>query len=260
VRSRFGDGSLELRAAEGSDPTGPGTDLVGHFSKFGAWYEVDSLWEGNFLERVGTTAFDKTIAEDRDRMRVLFDHGFDFALGDKPLGPIRELKNDGVGAWYEVPLLDTDYNRNFVLPALEGRLMDGGKAGSQLGASFQFMVTGETWDRSGKATSNNPKGLPKRTITEAKVFEFGPVTFPASPSASAGVRSGTDEFIDHLLHDTRFVAALVERSSPAVVKKMLARVERQAPTQPAPDEEAQQTRAAHVAQLRRRAQVILRNL
>jgi hypothetical protein len=25
----------------------------------------------------------------------------------------------------------------------------------------------------------NPKGMPERTITEAKVFEFGPVTYPA---------------------------------------------------------------------------------
>ncbi len=31
-----------------------------------------------------------------------------------------------------------------------------------------------------------------------KVLEFGPVTFPANPGASAGVRSGTDEFYGRL--------------------------------------------------------------
>jgi hypothetical protein len=31
-----------------------------------------------------------------------------------------------------------------------------------------------------------------------KVLEFGPVTFPANPGASAGIRSGTDEFYHRL--------------------------------------------------------------
>jgi len=38
----------------------------------------------------------------------------------------------------------------------------------------------------------NPDGIPERTITEAQVMEFGPVTFPAYSRATAGVRSLTD--------------------------------------------------------------------
>jgi hypothetical protein len=41
------------------------------------------------------------------RMRVLFQHGNDPQVGDKPLGPIETLSEDARGGYYEVPLLDT---------------------------------------------------------------------------------------------------------------------------------------------------------
>lgn len=255
VRSTFGPGTLNVVRQE---EDGQGTTLTGHFSKFNTWYEVNDAWEGHFLERVASQAFDKTISEDRGSMKVLFDHGMDPAMGNKPLGPIRTLENDGVGAFYEVPLLDVDYNRDFILPALEGKLMDGSKAGSQLGASFQFMVHGDSWDRSNKVSSTNPKGLPRRTITEAQVFEFGPVTFPASGAASAGVRSGTGDFVNRLLTDPAFVARLAERSSPRVVQQMLEAAHSQAGA--IEDEEAggkAQAESGHIQRLRRQAEAFL---
>lgn len=217
VRSSFMPGAIDLRA--GAD--GKNAELFGHFSTFNQWYQVSSVWEGDFLERVAPGSFAKTIAEDGPTMRVLFDHGQDPAMGMKPLGPIKTLREDDEGAYYEVPLLDTDYNNNFVLPALEGRLMNGEKVGSQLGASFRFEVTGDKWEQAGKVSSVNPTGAMRRPITEARVFEFGPVTFPANNGASAGVRSTTDDFMEHLLHDSRFVAALTERAGTRVVGKML---------------------------------------
>jgi hypothetical protein len=254
VRSVFGEGAIELRQPE-ADSTG--TELFGHFSKFNTWYKVDSAWEGTFMERVAPGAFSKTIAEDSSSMRVTFNHGMDPVMGNKPLGPIKTLQEDDQGAYYEVPLLDTDYNKDFLVPALEGRLLDGTKVGSQLGASFRFEVVNDKWER-GKTNSANPDGLDRRTITEARVFEFGPVTYPASGAATAGIRSATDDFMEHLLHDGRFVAGLIEQTSPRVVGRMLAAArEHLGAASDDEDEGRENLGSKRLLQLRRQAEAIL---
>jgi HK97 family phage major capsid protein/HK97 family phage prohead protease len=190
---------IEFRAALADG--GLGT-LSGHFSVFNAWYEVDSLWEGRFLERVAPGAFKKTFAENRDKIRVTFNHGQDPDLGDKVLGPITALSEDGVGAAYELELLDG-------LPPL---LLNGLRRGVY-GSSFRFRVVKEEWDDVPKASEDNPSALPERTIKEVDVFEFGPVTFPASPTASAAVRSLTDIYaMRQFTRDPARMAELLEAS------------------------------------------------
>jgi phage head maturation protease len=190
-RGRSDADALALRAAaDGS----AGSTLNGHFSRFDDWYEIDSWLEGRFIERTVKGAFKKTMAENRSRIVCSFDHGYDPQLGDKPLGPIEELREEDEGPYYEVPLLDTDYNQGFILPALQGRLIDGRMLGSTLGSSFRFRVIGEQWVNTPKRSAYNPDALPERTITEVKLFEFGPVVYPASPTATAGIRSLTDHF------------------------------------------------------------------
>ncbi len=180
----------ELRAAAPAD--GSIGLLSGHFSAFGNWYQVSSYWEGDFLESTAAGFTAQTIAEDRDGMRVLFDHGFD-AIGNKVLGPIQDLREDEIGPYYEVPLFDTSYNRD-LLPGL--------KAGVY-GASFRMRVIEDSWNEEPDPSDYNPKALPERTITRARVMEFGPVTFPANPEATASVRSAsvrsvTDQFYERL--------------------------------------------------------------
>ena len=82
--------------------------LRGHFAVFNRWTEINSWIEGRFLERIAPGAFRKTIRENRDRVRVrvLLNHGGDPQLGDKPLGPIEELREDATGAFYDVMLLE----------------------------------------------------------------------------------------------------------------------------------------------------------
>lgn len=172
-----------------SDDEGSLGLMSGHFSVFDVWYEINSLFEGRFLERVAPGSFKKTIAEGRDSMRVLYDHGFDPSIGNKVLGPIQDLREDDVGAYYEVPLFDTSYNRD-LLPGL--------KEPSQYGSSFRFRVIKDEWNDEPGRSDHNPEGVPERTIKEIRTLEFGPVTFPASPSATSGVRSMTDEFYDRL--------------------------------------------------------------
>jgi HK97 family phage prohead protease len=180
---RSGEGITLEPSADGS----PGT-MTGRFSEFGRWYPVSSRLEGNFLERVAPGATVDTIRDHRDSMRVLFDHGMDPQIGNKVLGPIAVLEERSDGPWYEVPLFDTSYNRD-LLPGLKARAY---------GASMRMRVTGDQWDDEPKRSDSNPDGIPERTITAMKVLEFGPVTFPANPGASAGVRSATDEFYGRL--------------------------------------------------------------
>lgn len=175
--------AIEVRADSGDGDGMP--TLVGHFAVFNRWTEINSWFEGNFLERLAPGAFRKTFRENRDRIKVLFQHGADPQIGDKPLGTIDELREDDTGGYYEVPLFDTSYNRDLV-PGLE--------AGAY-GASFRFQVMREELDEEPGESDDNPKGLPERTIKEVRLYEFGPVTFPAYAEATAGLRSLTDRFL-----------------------------------------------------------------
>jgi len=181
---------VELRSSDAGE--GSGLPLLhGNFLVFDTWTEINSAYEGQFLERFAPGAVRKTIRESRDKMRVLFQHGQDPHIGDKPLGEIIELRETDEGAYYEVELLNTSYVRD-LLPALERGLY---------GASFRFGVVREKWNEDPGPSEHNPRGLPERTVVEAKVSEFGPVTFPAYQQASAGVRSLTDEFLFSAIRD-----------------------------------------------------------
>ncbi len=172
------DDDTEASANENGMPT-----LFGHFTPFNRWTEIDSWYEGNFMERIAPGAFKKTFREQTPK--VLFQHGSDPQIGDKPLGAPVVLREDEVGPYYEVPMLDTSYNRDLI-PGLEAGLY---------GASFRFSVLREDYVKEPGISEDNPKGLPERTIKEMRCAEFGPVTFPAYPEATAGIRSMTDELL-----------------------------------------------------------------
>ena len=170
---------FELRDEGGEMPT-----LVGHLAVFNEWAEINSVVEGHFLERMAPGSFTKTISETRDKMRVLFQHGKDPQIGEKPLGPIRSLEEDEDGIAYEVPLLDTSYNRDIIAMLSADPPV--------LGSSFRFKVMRESVDRKPPRSDYNPRRLPERTVQEVRMQEFGPVTFPAYAGAKAGLRSLTD--------------------------------------------------------------------
>lgn len=164
--------------------------MRGHFSMFGNWYEINSAFEGRFLERIHPGAYRKTFKDNAsrknagDKIKCLLEHGHDPMVADKPLGVPQTLEEDGEGARYEVPLLDTSYVRDLV-PALE--------AGAY-GSSFRFRVLQDEWIEEPERSDYNPDGIPERTIKEVRVMEFGPTMFPANSSATAGLRSSTDEY------------------------------------------------------------------
>lgn len=175
--------AMELRETAGDGGEGGPVMLDIAFARFGVWNEIDSVFEGRFLERLQPGAFTKTIRERGDRVKVLFNHGHD-VLGDIPIGRAADLEETGSGPLATVELFDSpDVDR--ILPAI--------RAGA-LGASYRFRVVKEDWDDEPDTSDHNPAGLPERTIKEVQLFELGPVTFPADEGTTVGVRSLTDRY------------------------------------------------------------------
>jgi HK97 family phage prohead protease len=195
--------------AEGDAGTGPAAlnangmpTMYVEFSRFDAWYEIDSYWEGRFLERTARGSFVKTIAERANQVKVFFNHGHDWQIDSKVLGVPSVLEERETSPYGEVPLLATSYNRDLVE----------GLAAGAYGSSFMFNVLREEWVEEPGESEHNPKGLPERTITEVRLLEFGPVTWPANPEATAGLRCGTDHYADKLrARSAERFAAFTER-------------------------------------------------
>jgi len=151
---------------------------LGTLEGYGAVFNEDTVidsWEGQFIERIAPGAFTKTLKDRSDKVKILFNHGFDPSIGDKPLGKASLLEEDETGLRVEVPLDDTSYNRDLVASLRSGALD---------GMSFRFSVTREEW-----SDPENTKELPIRTLKEVRLYELGPVTFPAYEATTAGVRA-----------------------------------------------------------------------
>lgn len=173
------DEDEQAAAADGTLGT-----LEVNFSRYNTWYRIDSFWEGSFMERVAPGSFKKTLAERGGQAKILFNHGMDLHIGDKVLAMPQEYGDRKESPFLAGGLFDTSYNRD-LLPGL--------RAGAY-GSSFMFEVLGESWDNEPDRSEYNPDGLPERTISEVRLFEAGPVTWPANPDATAGMRCGTDWF------------------------------------------------------------------
>ncbi len=177
------------------------------FSPFNAWYRIDSFWEGTFLERTVPGAFKRTFDHHRagglSGFKTLFNHGGDLYIGDKLLGDVERLTEESDSPVSLVRLWDTSYNRD-LLPGL--------RSGAYR-SSFMFQAIRDEWNEEPEKSDHNPDGLPERTLKEVRVLEAGPVTWPANPAASAGMRclSGTDAYYDQL-----------KRRDPSRVDRLLA--------------------------------------
>lgn len=165
---------LEFRAAE-TDNGSLGT-LAGYAAVFDSPTVIDS-WEGRFTEKFMHGAFRDTLSKDGDKIKVLFNHGLDPSIGDKPLGKPAVMEERKRGLYVEVPLDGTSYNKDLVASLRSGALD---------GMSIRFSVVREDVDDSDDA-------MPVRTVKQARLFEFGPVTFPAYEATTAGVR-GRDAY------------------------------------------------------------------
>lgn len=164
---------IRMVALERAGVSEDGNTLTGYPVVFNTWTEIDS-WEGTFKERILPGALTKTLRERGDQVKVLFNHGMDPQLGDKPLGVPKVQKPDERGLYVEVELDQARSVQEEILPRL--------RSGSIDGMSFRFSVVDEEWS----------KEHTERTIKELKLYEYGPVTWPAYQATTVGIRSLSD--------------------------------------------------------------------
>ena len=160
--------------------------MSGYAAPFGEWSQIASATEGLFLESIASSAFDRAFAPGARKPVVLFNHGQDPHVGNKPLGDV-SLSRDRRGLRYSVELLDANYVDE-LRPAIAKGL---------LGSSFRFAVQRDSWSRPTKPTERNPKMIAERTLRDVELFELGPVTFPAhSQAGPVGFGRSADEPAD----------------------------------------------------------------
>jgi hypothetical protein len=128
------------------------------------------------VERIMPGAFDLTIAE--DDIRGLFNHDPSMLLGRVAATTMR-LSTDNVGLRYEIDPGETQVGRDVTEHVRRGDLS---------GSSFSFQITDERWYEEGD--------LEVREILGVKLYDVGPVTFPAYESTSAGLRCESGELVE----------------------------------------------------------------
>lgn len=152
---------IELRLDEGDAPR-----LTGYAAKFGKWSED----LGGFREKIRAGAFDDVLEDD---VRCLKNHDSNLILGRTTSGTLR-LGTNTVGLQFECDLPDTSTGRD---TREEIRRKD------ITGCSFAFTVTEDDW-------RYLEDGQVERTIIKVgRLFDVGPVTYPAYPDTTVAARS-----------------------------------------------------------------------
>jgi len=152
---------------------------------YAAVFNQEAVIGGSWREEVAPGAYARTLSE--HDIRALWNHDASVVLGRNKAGTLR-LWEDVHGLNAEIAPPENEWGRP---------VLDAVKRGDVSGMSIAFRAVKQEW-------VHPPEGsreLPKRTIREARLYEVSPVTFPAFPSTTLGVRAEdlTPEDDDDLL-------------------------------------------------------------
>lgn len=139
--------------------------LVGYAAVFNSVTDI-----GWFREQIAPGAFADAVKE--DDVRGLFNHDSNLILGRNKAGTL-SLKEDRKGLYFEIDVPDTQVGRD-VLTSVE--------RGDVSGCSFAFMTLADEWDYSNEDS-------PLRTLKKVRLFDVGPVVYPAYADTSVAARS-----------------------------------------------------------------------
>lgn len=183
--------SVPFEIRESGEGDNDGLTLDGYGAVFGSPTRIDS-WEGTFDEEIARGAFKKSLSE---RTPVLqFDHGRHPMVGSIPLGSFESLREDEQGLHVIARLHD-----NWLVQPVRDAI----KSKAIPGMSFRFSVVKDEWRTAAgvkvkpddverllwSSDATNPDTILRRTLKEVRLYEVGPVVFPAYADTSVGVRS-----------------------------------------------------------------------
>lgn len=183
--------AVAMRAAAGKE-----TPVIeGH----GALFNDETVIGSWFRERILPGAFKESLAE--DDIRVAFNHDYNFILGRTSAGTA-VVEEDKKGLRYEA-----------TPPASRADVVESIQRGDITGSSFSFTVDSpddEEWDY-----SETKKGmLPLRTIKKARLYETGPVAFPAYENTTVSARAMGKVKEARALREAADAAAAAETPAP----------------------------------------------
>lgn len=161
IERRYVRRDAELRA------TSEGSRTIGGYASV---FNKRSSNLGGFVEVVDTRAFNKSRGDGYPDVVARFNHENQFLLGTTRSGTLR-LNIDGEGLAYEV---DVPQTRQDVYELVQ--------RGDVTKSSFAFRTHEDDWS----LTEDN---FPQRTLVSVQLVDVAPVTIPAYPDSSAGLRS-----------------------------------------------------------------------
>lgn len=148
------------------------------------------LWD--FREEIAPGAFADAIAQ--NNVRALWNHDTNEVLGASANGTLF-LAEDATGLRFELELPDTQRGRDAYTLIERGDV-------SQMSFGFRSLPDGSEW-------RIDEDGMYIRRLLKADLLEVSPVTFPAYPATSVGVRS-------EILGDEVQIPDAVRRAAQAV--------------------------------------------
>lgn len=144
--------------------------------------------DGQYMERIAPSAFNKTLQDNGNRFQVLFNHGLTIYgtpsdIGSMPVGKCEEVRADRRGL-----LTVTRYNQT----PLGEQCLESWRSGSITAQSFQgrFIGSDMKTPKGGFRADPRTGALTTVTRTEIGLKEYGPAVFAAYPEANlVGIRA-----------------------------------------------------------------------
>ena len=175
--------TLEKRADAPAEEQPQYPNIVGYgavfFDERDAGTEYDIFGDGTFMERILPGAFDRAV-RDLDDAACLLNHDPNYIIGRVSARTLN-LSVDRIGLRYECDPPENQVGK-FVTQAIERK--------DVTGSSFGFEVTEQVW--------REQEDRLIREIVEVRLFDVGPVVFPAYRSTTAQLsqrsRTAIDEF------------------------------------------------------------------